>query len=114
MKKIGLLSDTHSYLDQAIFKHFDSCDEIWHAGDFGNIELLDTLAAFKPLRGVYGNIDGKEIRYSRLIRLNRNVVTLLQLFSGTNEHSTQTSMHSLGYLRKFSMRYGHFWSMTRV
>jgi putative phosphoesterase len=62
MKKIGLLSDTHSYLDDAIFKHFDSCDEIWHAGDFGNIELLDTLAAFKPLRGVYGNIDGKEIR----------------------------------------------------
>lgn len=62
MKKIGLLSDTHSFLDEAIFKHFDSCDEIWHAGDFGNIALLDTLAAFKPLRGVYGNIDGKDVR----------------------------------------------------
>lgn len=62
MKRIGLLSDTHSYLDEAVFKHFDSCDEIWHAGDFGNVELIDTLAAFKPLRGVYGNIDGKEVR----------------------------------------------------
>jgi len=62
MKKIGLLSDTHSFLDEAVFKHFDSCDEIWHAGDFGNVQLVDSLASFKPLRGVYGNIDGKEVR----------------------------------------------------
>lgn len=64
MKRIGLLSDTHGYLDDAVFKHFDQCDEIWHAGDFGNIELADQLAAFKPLRGVYGNIDGQDIRIS--------------------------------------------------
>jgi putative phosphoesterase len=62
MTRIGLISDTHSYLDDAVFKHFENCDEIWHAGDFGNIELADKLAAFKPLRGVYGNIDGKDIR----------------------------------------------------
>jgi len=62
MKRIGLLSDTHGFLDDAVFKHFDQCDEIWHAGDFGNIELADKLAAFKPLRGVYGNIDGKDVR----------------------------------------------------
>jgi putative phosphoesterase len=62
MTKIGLISDTHSYLDDAVFKYFDDRDEIWHAGDFGNLELLDQLAAFKPLRGVYGNIDGKEVR----------------------------------------------------
>ncbi|MGZ3940428.1 MAG: metallophosphoesterase family protein, partial [Flavisolibacter sp.] len=49
-------------LDDAVFKHFENCDEIWHAGDFGTIELADKLAAFKPLRGVYGNIDGKELR----------------------------------------------------
>lgn len=61
MKKIGLISDTHSYLDDAVFKHFDQVDEIWHAGDFGD-HVADQLAAFKPLRGVYGNIDGKEIR----------------------------------------------------
>jgi putative phosphoesterase len=61
MKKIGLISDTHSYLDDAVFKHFDGVDEVWHAGDFGD-HVADRLAAFKPLRGVYGNIDGKEIR----------------------------------------------------
>ncbi|QJD97658.1 metallophosphoesterase family protein [Mucilaginibacter robiniae] len=62
MIRIGLLSDTHGYLDDAVFKHFADCDEIWHAGDFGTLELADQLAAFKPLRGVYGNIDGQDIR----------------------------------------------------
>ena len=62
MTRIGLISDTHSYLDDAVFKHFADCDEIWHAGDFGTLELADRLAAFKPLRGVYGNIDGADIR----------------------------------------------------
>ena len=62
MTRIGLISDTHGFLDDAIFRHFDKCDEIWHAGDFGNIELAEKLSAFKPLRGVYGNIDGADIR----------------------------------------------------
>lgn len=62
MKTIGLLSDTHGYLDDAVFTHFAKCDEIWHAGDFGNAELAKALSDFKPLRGVYGNIDGKDIR----------------------------------------------------
>ena len=62
MTQIGLLSDTHGYLDEAILTHFEDCDEIWHAGDFGNIAVADTLAAFKPLKGVYGNIDGQDIR----------------------------------------------------
>ncbi|MGY3212714.1 metallophosphoesterase family protein [Mucilaginibacter sp. HD30] len=62
MVRIGLISDTHGFLDERVFKHFELCDEIWHAGDFGTIELADALAAFKPLRGVYGNIDGKELR----------------------------------------------------
>ena len=61
MKKIGLISDTHGYLDDAVFKHFEACDEIWHAGDFGP-DVADRLAAFKPLRGVYGNIDDQAIR----------------------------------------------------
>ncbi len=60
--RIGLISDTHGYLDDAVFKHFDLCDEIWHAGDFGTLELADKLNSFKPLRGVYGNIDGRDIR----------------------------------------------------
>jgi len=62
MTRIGLLSDTHHFLDEQIFRHFSSCDEIWHAGDFGTIALADRLAAFKPLKGVYGNIDGPDIR----------------------------------------------------
>lgn len=62
MIKIGLISDTHGYLDEAVFRHFDQCDEIWHAGDFGSIEIADKLSSFKPLRGVYGNIDGQDIR----------------------------------------------------
>jgi len=62
MTRIGLLSDTHHYLDQNVFHHFADCDEIWHAGDFGTIEVADALRAFRPLKGVYGNIDGKDIR----------------------------------------------------
>ncbi len=62
MVRIGLISDTHGFLDDRVFKYFENCDEIWHAGDFGTIELADALAAFKLLRGVYGNIDGKELR----------------------------------------------------
>jgi hypothetical protein len=62
MLKIGLISDTHNYLDEAVFKHFDQCDEIWHGGDFGTTEVSDKLKAFRPLRGVYGNIDGYDIR----------------------------------------------------
>lgn len=62
MTKIGLISDTHSYLDPVIFKHFENVDEIWHAGDFGTLELANQLKDFKPLKGVYGNIDGNDIR----------------------------------------------------
>lgn len=62
MTKIGLLSDTHHYLDEQIFEHFKNCDEIWHAGDFGTNEVADKLNSFKPLKGVYGNIDGNDIR----------------------------------------------------
>lgn len=62
LTRIGLISDTHGYLDESVFKHFDNCDEVWHIGDFGNIELANKLAAFKPLKGVYGNIDATDIR----------------------------------------------------
>ncbi|MFZ4772166.1 MAG: metallophosphoesterase family protein [Ferruginibacter sp.] len=62
MTKVGLFSDTHSYLDPAVFKHFDLCDEIWHAGDIGDVAVIDALMAFKPLRIIYGNIDNQEIR----------------------------------------------------
>ena len=60
--KIGLLSDTHSYLHPKVFEHFEQCDEIWHAGDIGSIEVYDRLNTFKPIRAVYGNIDNYIIR----------------------------------------------------
>ena len=59
---ILLLSDTHSYLNEAILRHCEGADEIWHAGDIGSVQLADTLEALKPFRAVYGNIDGQEIR----------------------------------------------------
>lgn len=57
MIRIGLISDTHSYLDEKVFKYFEECDEVWHAGDLGSIELANELEKFKPFRAVYGNID---------------------------------------------------------
>ncbi len=62
MTRIGLLSDTHHYLDEAIFEHFKNCDEIWHAGDFGSEGVARRIKEKKRLKGVFGNIDGQDIR----------------------------------------------------
>ena len=62
MKRIGVLSDTHAFLDAKVFQYFAECDEIWHAGDIGSVEVADRLAEFKPLIAVSGNIDGHIIR----------------------------------------------------
>jgi uncharacterized protein len=61
--KIGLISDTHSYLDPKVFEYFKDCDEIWHAGDIGTQQIITDLQAFKPLKAVFGNIDDKEIQH---------------------------------------------------
>jgi putative phosphoesterase len=62
MKRIGLLSDTHGWLDLRLQEHFATCDEIWHAGDIGSQAVTDELMRWKPLRAVYGNIDGTDLR----------------------------------------------------
>lgn len=62
MKRIALLSDTHGVIDSNLYKYVESCDEIWHAGDIGTLTVSDTLANWKPLRAVYGNIDGASLR----------------------------------------------------
>jgi putative phosphoesterase len=62
MIRIGVLSDTHGYLHPGLFEFFRKCDEIWHAGDIGNMETVNRLKKFKPVRAVYGNIDGQELR----------------------------------------------------
>ncbi|GAB4329205.1 MAG: metallophosphoesterase family protein [Bacteroidales bacterium] len=63
MKKIGLISDTHGFVHPELFKFFDSVDEIWHAGDIGAVEVIHQLEDFKPVRAVYGNIDGYPLRH---------------------------------------------------
>lgn len=68
--RIGLLSDTHSYLDSSILDHFTACDEIWHAGDIGDPAVLDQLEAFRPVRAVYGNIDAPAIRHRAPLNLH--------------------------------------------
>jgi len=62
MKKILLLSDTHSHIDDQILKHVANADEVWHAGDIGDLSVTDTIKEMKPLRGVYGNIDDDKAR----------------------------------------------------
>ncbi len=62
MIKIGLISDTHNYLDPQIKEYFADRDEIWHAGDFGNLKIAEELEKIAPVTGVYGNIDGQDIR----------------------------------------------------
>lgn len=62
MKKILLLSDTHGYIDHQILKFVKQADEVWHAGDIGNLNVTDTIKNLKPLKGVYGNIDDKDAR----------------------------------------------------
>ena len=62
MKRIGLLSDTHAYWDKRYLQYFEQCDEIWHAGDIGSLELAMRLQEFRPLRAVCGNCDGGDLR----------------------------------------------------
>lgn len=62
MIRVGLLSDTHAHWDERYLKHFQKCDEIWHAGDIGSLEIAEKFAEFRKFRAVYGNVDGQEIR----------------------------------------------------
>jgi len=84
MKKIGLLSDTHNYWDEKYILHFKDCDEIWHAGDIGSIELADRFASFKPFRAVHGNIDDMEVRteYPEFLRFIIEDVDVLMTHIG--------------------------------
>lgn len=84
MKKILLLSDTHSYMDERILDYAQSSDEIWHAGDFGNQEVIDALEKIKPLIGVFGNIDDAKIRmqFPEVINFEREGVKVVMTHIG--------------------------------
>ena len=62
MRVIGLISDTHGFLDSRFASHLQKCDEIWHAGDIGNLEITEKLKEIAPLKAVFGNIDNHIIR----------------------------------------------------
>lgn len=84
MIKIGLLSDTHAYMHPRILEFFRDCDEIWHAGDIGDLATAEELAAFKPFRAVYGNIDGADLRdlYPREMVFTREEMKVLMIHIG--------------------------------
>ena len=85
MTRIGLIADTHNYLDESVFVHFKDCDEIWHGGDFGTVDIANQLKAFKPLKGVYGNIDGMDIRCTypeQLVFMCEGVKVLMRHIGG--------------------------------
>jgi len=83
MAFIGLLSDTHCYFDDSLREFFKDVDEIWHAGDFGNIEVSDQISAFKPLKGVYGNCDGTSVRlvhpYIQVMEVEKMKVLMMHI-----------------------------------
>lgn len=84
MKKIGIISDTHSYWDERYEKYFEPCDEIWHAGDIGSTEVAERLAAIKPLRAVCGNCDGGDLRlmFPQVLRFKCEDVDVLMKHIG--------------------------------
>lgn len=87
--KIGLLSDTHGWINPRLFDLFAQCDEVWHAGDIGNIETADKLAAFKPLKAVYGNIDDAVVRkaYNESLKFRtEEIIVLMTHIGGSPSH----------------------------
>ena len=84
MKRIGLLSDTHGYWDDKFETYFETCDEIWHAGDIGTLELATRFEAMKPFRAVYGNIDDYKTRtaYPQTLRFTLEKVEVLMTHIG--------------------------------
>lgn len=94
MIRIGLLSDTHAYLNPKIFDFFKEVDEIWHVGDIGNLETADKLANFKPFRAVYGNIDGQDVRseYPKIQCFECESVKVLMTHIGGHPNRYEPSM----------------------
>ncbi len=93
MKKILLLSDTHSYIDEQILKFVKQADEVWHVGDIGDLKVTDTLKKIKPLRAVYGNIDNKDARAEFPLDLKFTI-----------ENITVWMTHIGGYPNKYNLR----------
>lgn len=99
MKKIGLLSDTHNYWDGRYETYFADCDEIWHAGDIGSMELAERFEGLKPFRAVYGNIDDYRLRsaYPKMLRFTLEQVDVLMTHVGGHPGKYDPSVRDLLY-----------------
>ena len=100
MKKIGIISDTHAYWDDKYQKYFSCCDEIWHAGDIGSLEVAERLNEIAPLRAVHGNIDGGDVRilYPELLRWKcEDVDVLMKHIGGYPGHYDASVVNKLYY-----------------
>lgn len=95
MLRVGLLSDTHLYLHPKIFEFFLGCDEIWHAGDLGNLDIAGELSSFKPLKAVYGNIDDQEVRIAypkEMIFFSEKVKVVMTHIGGYPGHYEKSAL----------------------
>jgi putative phosphoesterase len=114
--RIGVISDTHGWLDPAVFEHFAGVDEIWHAGDAGNLEVISRLEAFRPLRAVWGNIDGAGVRRAtgeyHFFRAGTKNVLLIHI-GGYPGHYSPRAMELIRSLRPDIFVCGHS-HITRV
>lgn len=110
MIKIGLLSDTHCTFDDKVRHFFDDVDELWHAGDFGNLETADLIASFKPLIGVYGNCDDQKVRlaHPRFQHFRREGMDILMTHIGgyPNRYDGE-ALHQIDRLRPQIFISGH-------
>ncbi|MBL0146864.1 MAG: metallophosphoesterase family protein [Chitinophagaceae bacterium] len=101
MTRIGLISDTHGHLDETVFEHFKTCDEIWHAGDFGSHEVIEKLKTLSSIKGVYGNIDDAQIRTQfpeQLVFMCEDVKVMMRHIGGyppkyTTETKKEIQLH---------------------
>ena len=110
MKKIGLISDTHDTFDAPLYEFLSDTDEIWHAGDIGSMETAARIAAFKPLRAVYGNIDGgtmrrvlKKFEYFKCEQCS----ILMTHIGGYPNHYDKTALEKITELRPTIFISGH-------
>lgn len=110
MQKIGLLSDTHSFLDPQLEAFFSPCEEIWHAGDVGNMEVIRQLELWKPLRCVYGNIDDHKMRaeFPEILHFSCENITVLMLhIGGTPSKYRATALAAIQHFQPQLFICGH-------
>lgn len=101
MLRIGLMSDTHSHLDEKVFKYFADCDEIWHAGDVGDFAVIEALEAYKPLRAVYGNIDNEKVRRAFPLNLQFQIEGLKVLMTHIANYPGRYNKRARGLIETY-------------